>query len=155
MRTADFSRGPRHARAEVVFIGANHYRSPLALLQQLAMWPRIVRELKASDGYLWHRSYWQFPLVIGLAVGFRDRSSLLRYARQDEHRRAMHWSTDEGHTNAGFIRMFNASPRGYANGVWRAEEPEMRHIERFTAVRDEAVGPLVNPSDADGRDAIG
>lgn len=94
--------------AGVVFVGANLYRTPIAMVMQIANWRKIARELRASDGYIWHRSYWRFPLSIGLVVGFRDRASLLRYARQDEHKRAMRWAYDERHLRAGFIRIHSA-----------------------------------------------
>lgn len=105
MRAHLSARGFDRLDAGVVFFGANRYRTPHSMLTQLRNWRRIVHDLQSSDGYLWHRSYWRFPLTIGLVVAFRDRVSLLRYARHEEHQTAMRWSTDGEHVQAGFIRM--------------------------------------------------
>jgi hypothetical protein len=60
----------------------------------------------------------------------------------------MCWVTDHGTRNAtgGYIRLYNAEPQGYSNGVWRAEDGTMSHIPTFTPLSTEDSGPPVHRS---------
>lgn len=142
MRSNDFSAGPPQAQAECFFLGCNRYNSPLAMLGQLREWWPVVKALKRHPGYLWHRSYYQFPLGIGLMVGFRDRDSLMEFARTPEHHKIMHWLVggDKAPAKGGFIRILDAAEWGYTNGIYRVDG-ELGMIENFSPVRDEEQGP--------------
>ncbi|WP_022871884.1 hypothetical protein [Nesterenkonia alba] len=149
MRTRDFSacKAPQ-ARAGAVFLGQNEYRTPKGFLQQLILWPPLARRLKQAPGYLWHLSYYRFPLRIGLVVAFETREQLYEFAKTDEHQAIMHWlvGTDENSGTwpadpdsapvlGGFIRTYTADEVGYANGTWRADRDELRMIERWESQR--------------------
>lgn len=142
MRSNDFSAGPPQARATSFFLGCNRYRTPLSMLGQLTQWPPVARALRKHPGYLWHRSYYQFPFGIGLMVGFRDRESLLDFARTPEHRKIMDWLVGGEKTPAkgGFIRLLTAEEWGYTNGCYRADG-ELGMIENFTPIGEEETGP--------------
>ncbi|GLZ10758.1 hypothetical protein Acsp04_09930 [Actinomadura sp. NBRC 104425] len=144
MRTADFSRAPRQAQATAMFVGATRYRGPLSVLTLSLTWFRLVRDMKRMRGYCWHKVYWEFPFTLGTLAFFEDRDSLLLFARSRHHRRLMRWVTD-GTRNAtgGYIRIYNAEPEGYSNGVWRAEGDVMAHICEFTPLSHEEQGPPV------------
>ncbi|MEU5553716.1 DUF4188 domain-containing protein [Micromonospora sp. NPDC047793] len=144
MRTRDFSRAPAQARAGAMFIGGTRYANPLVLLRLAPDWFRMVRDMRRMSGYCWHTVYWQFPLTLGTIAFFTDRDAMLRFARTRHHRRLMVWLTDgTRNATAGFIRLYSASPDGYSNGTWRAEAPQMGHIETFTPLGAETTGPAV------------
>ncbi|GAA4083473.1 MULTISPECIES: DUF4188 domain-containing protein [Actinomadura] len=149
MRTTDFSRAPRQGQATAMFVGATRYRGPLSILTLSLTWFRMVRDMKRMRGYCWHKVYWEFPFTLGTLAFFEDRDALLLFARSRHHRRLMRWVTD-GTKNAtgGYIRIYNAEPHGYSNGVWRAEENVMAHIPEFTPLSHEEQGP---PVARDGR----
>ncbi|QGU07947.1 hypothetical protein COCCU_10140 [Corynebacterium occultum] len=143
MRSNDFSAGPPQAKAECFFLGCNRYTSPLRMLGQLRQWPPVARALKKHPGYLWHRSYYQFPLGIGLMVGFQDRDSLMDFARTPAHRKIMTWLVgggDKAPAKGGFIRILDAEEWGYTNGVYRATG-ELGMIRNFSPIGDEDEGP--------------
>lgn len=140
MRSNDFSKAPPQARAEVFFLGANRYRNPLVMLGQIRRWPKLARGLKAAKGYLWHRSYYEFPDRIGLMVAFATKNDLMLYARTPEHREIMKWlvgSGDQSPAKGGFIRILDAEEWGYTNGEYRAEDGRLGMIDSFTKVRGE------------------
>ena len=144
MRTRDFSRAPAQARAGAMFIGGTRYANPLVLLRMAPGWIRMVRDMRRMSGYCWHTVYWQFPLTLGTIAFFTDRDALLRFARTRHHRKLMMWLTDgTRNATAGFIRLYTASPDGYSNGAWRAEDGAMGHIEQFTPLGAETTGPAV------------
>lgn len=141
MRSQDFSAGPPQARAEAFFLGANRYRTPVAMASQVRRWPKVVKALKHHPGYLWHRSYVEFPLVIGLFVAFDSKDSLLAFARTPEHHEIMMWLVgggDDALARGGFIRTLSADTWGYTNGEFRAEDGRTGPIDAFTPLSDEA-----------------
>jgi hypothetical protein len=144
MRTSDFSKAPPQGQATAMFIGATRYSSPLAILTLSLKWFRMLRDMKRMRGYCWHKVYWEFPLTLGTIAFFTDHDTLLRFARSRHHRKLMVWVTD-GTKNAtgGYIRLYNAEPSGYSNGVWRAEGNQMAHIPTFTPLSSEEEGPPV------------
>jgi len=144
MRTTDFSKAPPQGQATAMFVGATRYSGPLALVRLSVNYLRMVRDMKRMKGYLWHKVYWQFPLTLGAVAFFTDRDALLRFARSRHHRKLMLWLTD-GRRNAkgGFIRLYDANPHGYSNGIWRAEGDEMAPISEFTPLSTEEHGPPV------------
>lgn len=144
MRTTDFSKAPPQARATAMFVGATRYRGPLSIITLTFTWFRMLRDMKRMRGYCWHKVYWEFPWTLGTMAFFTDRDAMLRFARSRHHRKLMVWVTD-GKKNAtgGYIRLYNAEPAGYSNGVWRAEGDTMAHIPDFTPVSGEEQGPPV------------
>lgn len=150
MRTTDFSAGPPQARAGAFFLGCNMYHSPVGMIRQLFRWPKVAAALRAFPGYLWHRSYYHFPLGIGLIVGFDDHEALKAFARTPEHREIMHWlvGTDEpgrAPVKGGFIRILTAEEFGYANGPWHVDG-QLRMIDTFAPLPDEATPPSTAPT---------
>lgn len=140
MRSNDFSKAPPQARAEAFFLGSNRYRNPLAMAGQLRRWPRVAKSLKQAPGYLWHRSYFEFPDRIGLMVAFTTYDDLIRYARTPEHVEIMKWligSGDSSPAKGGFIRILTAEEWGYTNGEYRAEDGRLGMIDRFTKLDSE------------------
>ncbi|MGO2861856.1 MAG: hypothetical protein ACTIC1_11915 [Brevibacterium sp.] len=140
MRSNDFSQAPPQARAEAVFLGANRYRNPVVMLGQLRRWPRLAKALRRSPGYLWHRSYYEFPDRIGLFVAFATRDDLMRFARTPEHVEIMEWLVGKGETSparGGFIRILSAEEWGYTNGEFRAEDGRLGMIDEFTKLSSE------------------
>jgi hypothetical protein len=146
MRTTDFSLAPPQGQATAMFLGATHYSGLRALVELTPMWRRMLREMKRSRGYRWHRLYFQFPLTIGTMAFFEDCDALLKFGRSRAHRDLMCWLTDHGTRNAkaGFIRFYNAEPHGYSNGTWRAEDGSMSHIPTWTPLPAETGGPAVH-----------
>ncbi|QQB12982.1 hypothetical protein [Brevibacterium casei] len=140
MRSNDFSLAPPQARAESFFLGANRYRNPLSMLGQVRRWPKLAKALRRAPGYLWHRSYYEFPDRIGLLVAFATRDDLMRFARTPEHVEIMHWLVGAGDSSparGGFIRLLDAEEWGYTNGEFRAEDRRLGMIETFTPTSEE------------------
>ena len=144
MRTRDFSAAPLKAQATAMFVGGTRYSGLGALVRLAPSWVRFVRAMRRADGYCGHHVYWEPPLTLGTIALFRDRESLLRFARSDLHANLMTWLTDgRRNATAGFIRLYDAQPSGYSNGQWRAEGDVMGHIPRFTPLPGEERGPRV------------
>ncbi|WP_453985797.1 hypothetical protein [Brevibacterium casei] len=140
MRSNDFSLAPPQAQAGAYFLGANRYRSPLHMLGQLRRWPPLAKALRRAPGYLWHRSYYEFPDRIGLFVAFATRDDLMRFARTPEHVTIMRWLIGDGESSparGGFIRILTADEWGYTNGEFRAEDGRLGMIENFTPTSEE------------------
>ena len=149
MRTTDFSKAPPQANAGAMFVGATKYKGIHAWIRLTFTWIRMVKLMQQLPGYRWHKVYWEFPFTLGTIAMFEDQDAMMRFARSKEHRKLMRWITaGEKNADGGYIRVFIAKDEGYTNGVWRAEPGEqyMQHIERFTAVADEAQGPYVDPA---------
>jgi hypothetical protein len=146
MRTTDFSKAPQLAQATAMFVGATRYRGPHSIVVLSFTWFRMIRQLKRLQGYCWHRVYWEWPFTLGTIAFFSDRDSMLKFARSKYHRQLMCWITDHGTRNGtgGYIRLYTADQGGYTNGVWRAEENIMAHIERFSPLPVETAGPAVH-----------
>lgn len=146
MRTTDFSHVPPMGQATAMFVGATRYRGLRPILAHALAWHRMVRRMRRLPGYCWHTVYWKWPFTLGTIALFRDRDALLKFARTKHHRDLMCWITDHGTRNAtgGFIRLYTAEESGYTNGVWRAEDDTMSHIETFTPLSRETEGPSVH-----------
>jgi len=144
VRTTDFSAAPAQAQATAVFIGATRYRGPRSILTLTRTWFRLLRDMRRMRGYCWHKVYWQAPFTLGTIAFFTDRDALLAFARSRHHRALMQWvCAGDRNATGGWIRLYTADAGGYTNGVWRAEENVMRHIERFTPMSHEDTGPPV------------
>jgi len=151
VRTSDFSAAPPQGQATAMFIGATRYKGLRSIMTLSFTWFRLVRDMQRMEGYCWHKVYWEFPFTLGTIAFFRDRDAMLTFARSKHHRNLMCWITDHGTRNGtgGYIRLYNAEPDGYSNGVWRAEGNAMAHIETFTptsreVARGESAGPPVH-----------
>lgn len=146
MRTIDFSQAPPAGQATAMFVGATRYRGPHSILIQGRTWFRMVRQMRRLPGYCWHTVYWRWPFTLGTIAFFRDRDALLKFARTKHHRDLMCWISDHGtrHATAGFIRLYHAEESGYTNGVWRAEDDGLAHIETWTPLSREVEGPSVH-----------
>jgi hypothetical protein len=131
-----------------MFVGATRYAGPLSIVTLTRSWFRMVSQMKRMTGYRWHTVYYQFPFTLGTIAFFSDRDAMLKFARSQAHRDLMCWVTDHGTRNAtgGYIRLYNAEPQGYSNGVWRAEGATMAHIPTFTPLSTEDSGPPVHRS---------
>ena len=104
---------------------------------------RMIGQLKRFRGYRGHRTYWQPPWTLGTVAWFETMDDLMLFARTGLHRELMEWVLDRRNATGGWIRVYEASPHGYSNGVWRAEGDVMATIEHFTPVRGETQGPPV------------
>ncbi len=144
MRTDDFSMAPRIARAGAMFIGGTRYTGPMAWARHARSYRAMVLQMRRMRGYCGHRTYWQRPFTLGTIAWFDTVEDLMLFARCGAHRELMEWVVD-GTRNAtgGWIRIYTAREQGYTNGVWRAEDGAMAHIERFTAIGTETDGPPV------------
>ena len=146
MRTTDFSAAPAQAQGGSMFIGATRYSGLRSIVTLSRTWYKMLAQMKRMQGYRWHTVYYEFPLTLGTIAIFDDRDAMMRFARSKHHRELMCWLTDNGTRNAtaGFIRLYDAVPEGYTNGLWRAEDGRLGHVERFTALSTEAGGPPVH-----------
>jgi hypothetical protein len=134
MRTTDFSRAPRRAQATAMFIGSTRYNGPRDWWTLSRTWKPFVRRMTALPGYCWHHVYWEPPFTLGTMAYFDTMDQLLAVARLPEHRKLMRWVADgtSEHATAGFIRLYSVDEHGYTNGIWRAEDQSMSHIEDYT-----------------------
>ena len=148
MRTTDFSAAPPAGQATAMFVGATRYSGPRSMIRTFRIWFPMVRQMQRMAGYRWHTIYYKFPFTLGTIAFFSDRDAMLKFARTKHHRDLVCWVTDHGTRNAtgGFIRLYNAEPEGYSNGVWRAEDGGMAHIPTFTPLSTEDTGPAVHRS---------
>ena len=144
MRTNDFSQAPKYAHGESMFVGATRYKSPISWFRLVRHWKPMMKDLKAEDGYCWHRTFYIPPFTLGTIAAFKDKDSLLNFARSKTHHSLIKWLFSRSSiANGGFIRIYNAEKEGYSNGVWRAEDKVFAHIENFTPIKDELSGPPV------------
>jgi hypothetical protein len=143
MRTTDFSRAPAFGQANAMFVGATRFSGPFAMMRLYTFWRPMVRRLKRSPGYCGHHVWYRFPFTLGTMAFFKDKKSLLLFARSPEHAALMRWVMEPGHAQGGFIRLMDAQPSGYSSGIWRAEGNVMQAIENYTPVPGEEAGPPV------------
>ncbi len=149
MRTNDFSAAPSVARGGAEFVGETEYRSLRVMWQFFRLWLPMYRRLKRLPGYRGLHWWYRFPRTLGMVVFFDDQRSLYQFARGKDHAQGMLWLTTNGRARAGFIRIYDAQPAGYTNGLWRAETAHTSRamsvdaIRRFTPLAGEDQGPLV------------
>ncbi|WP_298749939.1 hypothetical protein [uncultured Serinicoccus sp.] len=125
MRTRDFSAAPPLARATVMLtVEPEQGRASGA-------WLRSVTRALEGPGPV--RREW-------LRVGVRRTGVIAWYADAAAGADARRRVEDEGGV---VVQVHEADPDGYSNGVWRAEDGRMAHVERFTPVGREEVGPPV------------
>ncbi|MEE6294641.1 DUF4188 domain-containing protein [Georgenia wangjunii] len=151
MRTDDFSLVPRIGQAQAMFVSGARLASPLAWLRHALRHRAAVAAMRKAPGHRGHRTYWQPPSTAGTIGWFATAEDLVRFARTGANPALAEWAatSSPGATSgvsagaAGWVRVYAAEATGYTNGVWRAEGDVMAHIERFTPVGRETVGPPV------------
>ena len=144
MRTQDFSKAPKYAHGEAMFVGATRYKSPISWIRLMTKWNRLIKELKSTQGYCWHRVFYLPPFSLGTIAAFKNKDDLLRFARSNSHHNLIKWLfSSNSIADGGFIRLYNAEENGYSNGIWRAEDETFRPIENFTNLSNEDIGPKV------------
>lgn len=139
MRTSDFSRAPRQARAEamVVVEAAGAGRG----------WARRARRAAArADGVVWQRGY-----SLRGAHGAHGARGVVAFLGCHAQARALADSVAKPGEVPVRTRVLVAEAAGYSNGVWRAEGSQMAHIERFTPTSRETGHGVVPPRVADPR----
>jgi hypothetical protein len=95
----------------------------------------LAAHLADSPGFLWQKTYSRSPNIVGVASYFGDRDQL-DHALVTAPAHLEPWLRLDGEHPTG--RILQAEPSGYTNGVWRAEDGLMGHIERFTPTSVEA-----------------
>jgi hypothetical protein len=135
MRSADFSLAPPQGRAGAMVVVERRFaRVPDAHRARTAR-RALAAHLADSPGFLWQKNYGRSPRILGIASYFGERHQLDRaLAEAPVHLRP--WLQLGGEHPTG--RILEAEPSGYTNGVWRAEDGLMGHIERFTPTSVEA-----------------
>lgn len=128
MRTRDFSRTPPLGRAEALVVTD---RARSAAGAPGLVWQRRFRERGVPGG----------PGVAGgsggpggAGRGARRRGVLAFFATAADAER---FAAGVPAGGPGFVHVYAAEPEGYSNGVWRAEDRRMAHVERFTALSGE------------------
>ncbi|WP_299520281.1 hypothetical protein [uncultured Serinicoccus sp.] len=125
MRTRDFSAAPPLARATVMLtVEPEQGRASGAWLRS------VTRALEGAGPV---RREW-------LRAGVRRTGVIAWYADAAAGADARRRVEDEGGV---VVQVHEVDPDGYSNGVWRAEDGRMAHVERFTPVGREEVGPPV------------
>lgn len=119
MRTRDFSRTPPLGRAEALVVTDR------------------ARSATGAPGLVWQRRFRERGVAGGAGAsgrGARRRGVLAFFATAADAERFAAGVPDGG---PGFAHVYAAEPEGYSNGVWRAEDRRMAHVERFTALSGE------------------
>lgn len=158
MRTTDFSRAPQQARAEAMLVAeagtgpgrtdrggqARHAR------RHATAWVRrAVRTVRADSSVLWATPY-------QVDRSGRAQGVIVYLATPaDAYRLGATLAADVPAPGAVSVRtrVLLAEESGYTNGVWRAEDQTMAHIERFTPVTREVERGVEPPRVADPRPA--
>jgi len=158
MRTTDFSRAPRQARAAAMVVAevAGSSDAPGArtsggsgtsvdVRRAAFSWARRARRTSATvDGAVWQTAYrLRGPeLVRGVIAYLETAEQALALAGA---------LAADGRGATVRTRVLVAEESGYSNGVWRAEGPTMSHVERFTPVTREVERGVEPPLVADPR----
>lgn len=125
MRTRDFSAAPPLARAAVMLtVEPGRGRASAGWLRRVSRAlhdPAPVRREWLRDG----------ARRAGVIAWYADAA-----AATDARRRVQR-------VEGVVVQVHEAHPDGYSNGVWRAEDGQMAHVERFTPVGAEQEGPPV------------
>ena len=114
--------------------GANEFGGLVALLQAARRWPRLRREMRASEGYVAHHLWFALPFTVGILSWWKDEASAYRFAHQPAHLEFWEWATRPGHTRGGWLAFYAFGHGGplWGNGVRRRVEV----FGRFTSSPD-------------------
>ena len=170
MRTTDFSRAPRQARAAAMVVaevaeiaepsdspdshdapdsrdapGARTSGGSADVRRAARSWVRRARRTSATvDGAVWQTGYRlrRPERVRGVIAYLETTAQALALAEA---------LAADGRGATVRTRVLVAEESGYSNGVWRAEGPTMAHVERFTPVTREVERGVEPPLVADPR----
>lgn len=145
MRSDDFTRAPLLAQANAMVVVETAHGGVGRWLRGLWRHRRLVRMMRRTDGYLEHRIYWRPRWTTGAMAWFATVDDVRRFATRSGHPPLVSWARDTGRVAERDVKVYQAAPHGYTNGVWRAEGDVFGLIERFSPVRDEVEGPPVRP----------
>ncbi|WPF82617.1 hypothetical protein SANBI_000228 [Sanguibacter sp. 4.1] len=170
MRTTDFSRAPRQARAAAMVVaevaempeltdspdapgarasgssGSSGRSGTSVDVRRVALsWARRARRTSATvDGAVWQTAY--------RLRGPERVRGVIAYLETAEQALALAGAlAADGRGATVRTRVLVAEESGYSNGVWRAEGPTMAHVERFTPVTREVEHGVEPPLVADPR----
>lgn len=158
MRTTDFSRAPRQARAAAMVVAevADAPDAPDArtsggsgtsgdVRRAAFSWARRARRTSATvDGAVWQTAY-------RLREPERARGVIAYLETAAQALALAEALAADGRGATVRTRVLVAEESGYSNGVWRAEGPTMSHVERFTPVTREVERGVEPPLVADPR----
>lgn len=145
MRSDDFTHAPLLAQANAMVVIETSHGGLGSWLRGLLRHRRLVRAIRRADGYCGHRTYWRPRWTVGAMGWFSAVDDVRRFAGHSGHPPLALWVQDPARVAETDVKVYQAAPQGYTNGVWRAEGDVFGLIERFTPVRDEVEGPLVKP----------
>lgn len=173
MRTTDFSRAPRQARAAAMVVaeaaeladapdapdvpdartsggsgtsGTSGTSGASADVRRAARsWARRARRTSATvDGAVWQTAYrLRGPEQVRGVVAYLETAAQALALAEA--------LAADGRGATVRTRVLVAEESGYSNGVWRAEGPTMAHVERFTPVTREVERGVEPPLVADPR----
>jgi hypothetical protein len=135
MRSTDFSLAPPQGRAAAMVVVERRFRRPSDAPAARRGRRALAAHFANSPGFLWQKGYGRAPRTLGVAAYFGEREQLDRaVAAAPAHLEP--WLRLDGAHPTG--RILEAEPSGYTNGIWRAEDGRMGHIEHFTPTSVEA-----------------
>jgi hypothetical protein len=135
MRSTDFSLAPPQGRAGAMIVVERRFARAMDAQRARGARRDLAAHLADSPGFLWQKSYARSPRTLGVAAYFGERHQLDR-ALAAAPADLRPWLQLDGERPTG--RILEAEASGYTNGVWRAEDGEMGHIDRFTPTSVEA-----------------
>lgn len=135
MRSTDFSLAPPQGRAGAMIVVERRFERATDARRARAARRTLATHFAESPGFLWQKSFTRSPHTIGVASYFVGRDELDQ-ALVTAPAQFEPWLRLDGEHPTG--RILEAEPSGYTNGIWRAEDGLMGHIERFTPTSVEA-----------------
>jgi hypothetical protein len=145
MRSTDFSLAPPQGRAGAMIVVERRFEQATDARRARTARRTLAAHFADSPGFLWQKSYRRSPNAVGVAAYFREREQL-DHALVTAPAHLEPWLRLAHEHPTG--RILEAEPSGYTNGVWRAEDGRMGHIERFTPTSVE-VGRQAEPPRVD------
>lgn len=100
--------------------GASQVRGLRGWIGLVRRWPRLRRELMASDGYINHRIYITGPTTIGLLTWWDNRKSMMRFAHGPAHHEIWEWSVRRNGTRGGWLATYELQGGG---ALWGTGTP--------------------------------
>lgn len=100
--------------------GASHVRGVRGWIGLLRRWPRLRRELMASDGYVAHRIYIAGPTTIGLLTWWDSRKAMMKFAHGPAHHDVWQWAVRQNRTKGGWLTTYELRGGG---ALWGSGTP--------------------------------
>ena len=135
MRSTDFSLAPPQGRARAMVVVERSFDTATDARRARGARRDLATHFADSPGFLWQKNYGRSPRTLGIASYFSTRDAL-DHALVTAPVALEPWLRLGGTHPTG--RVLEAEPSGYTNGVWRAEDGRMGHIEHFTPTSVEA-----------------